>query len=706
MKLIKLIIRAVIAIIVYLTGMLTATGAESDVAVMADSLAYSSPIDSISDLSLGEVTVTGQSARRRVADGVAGVERLELEALAALPALFGETDIIKSITLMPGVHSEGEGAGGFEVRGGTSAQNLTLLDGMTLNNTTHVMGIFSTFNNDALGVATLYKGPIPSTFGGATSAVLETSLAPGDMEQYHASATIGLLAAKIYAEGPIIKDRLSLAVSARRSYVDLFLKMVPEYRSTVMNFYDVTAKMRYRSDRGDYYDLSFLTARDNMGISDLMLMHWGNTGVSFNYNARRGDNWRFIVNAAYSNYSADMAMNIMRTDQALKEYIRDVSVNGRAIYSFSDNHSLEFGLRSEMLRVKTGEFLLNATVEKEIRSGWQNSLWLNYDGTFDEKLSVCAGLRLSSFSSLPGHQFHQYASSITPAPDFSAKTYIDAEPRVSLKYNPVENHSFRAGAGVTSGNLHAIRTNSTSFPFDRYTISSAEIRPQRAIQYSIGYFGMTSDAAYDWSVEGYYKTLKNVYDYMDGRHMLSSVNLESIISGGKGRSYGLELMVRKNTGRLTGWISYTLSKTQARIDDINYGRWYDATNDHRHSLAAVATYRLTDHWKLSGSWTFSSGQPLTAPDAKFQLDGTTCYYYSERNGYRTPSSHRLDLSAIYTRQGRHATTSWSFGFYNIYNHYSPFVVYFEDDPTKPSGTRAVQQSLYGLIPFVSYTLQF
>lgn len=655
---------------------------------------------------LQEVVVTGQSARQRIADIRLGAEHLELSKLAVVPALFGENDIIKSITLMPGVHGEGEGAGGFEVRGGTSSQNLVLLDGLTLYNPSHVMGIFSTFNDDALGRATLYKGPIPATYGGATSSVLDTSLAPGDMESYHASATIGLLAAKLAAEGPIVKDKLSFAVTARRSYVDLFLKMIPEYSHTVMNFYDVTAKLRYQPRRGDYIDVSFMVSHDNMGISDLMQMNWGNLGASVNWLAARGDAWRFATTASFTNYTSDMSMSVMRTDQTLNEYIRSFSINEKAICALSEDQSLELGARSELLRVKSGEFDVNVVHEKEIRSGWQNSLWASYDATFNERFSVSAGIRGMAFSAMSGSRFHSFASMLGLQPDFSAKTYLSVEPRVSLKYDLSQYHNVKAGISKTSQNLHAVRANTTSFPFDRYAVTSASIKPEESWQYGIGYTGMTPDGAYDWSVEGYWKSLGNVYDFRDGRTMFSSVDLESLVLGGKGRSYGIELMARKNSGRLTGWISYALSHTQSKIPGINDGDWYDASNDRRHDISVVAIFRLTDKWNLSGSWTFSSGQPITAPDVKFELDGQTCYYYSSRNGYRTPSSHRLDLSATYTRRGRRFTTQWAFGVYNAYCHYSPFVVYFEDDSTKPSGTRAVQQSLYGLVPSVSYTLKF
>lgn len=661
--------------------------------------------DSVGRRELDEVVVTGQSARQRVGDVTLGAERLELSRLAQVPVLFGENDIVKSITLMPGVHSESQ-AGGFEVRGGNATQNLVTLDGITLYNPSHVMGIFSTFNDNAIGRATLYKGPIPAFYGGATSSVLETALAPGDMETYHGSMTVGILAAKIKAEGPVIRDRLSFAVTARRSYVDLFLKMIPQYRSTVMNFYDITAKVRYIPRGGDVLDVSFFLGHDNLAVGDIMGMYWGNLGVSVNWLAHSGENLRFATTFAMSRYTPHMVMSMMQTDQRLRESIGDYSLNERVTWAVSDEHALEFGLRSELFRVMSAEFVYNGTKQRDVRSGWQNALWAAWDGVFAERWAVSAGVRAGAFSALGGSRFNEFMSAEEQAPAFRSKTYLSLEPRVSLKYDISGTHAIKAGAGVTTQQIHSIRSSATTFPFDRYALSSAGVKPEESVLYALSYAGMTADGAFDWSAETYYKDIRNVYDYRDGRTMFSELNLENIILGGRGRSYGLELMARKNTGRLTGWVSYTLSQTQTRIPGINGGRWYDASNDRRHDFSATAIYRLTPRWTLSGSWVFSSGQPLTAPDVKYELSGTTCYYYSRRNGYRTPSPHRLDLSATYTHEGPKFTYQWTIGVYNAYCRYNPFVVYFEDDDTKPSGTRAVQQSLFGLIPSVSYTLKF
>ncbi len=653
---------------------------------------------------LEEFVVEGQSARRRIDNKILGVENIELDKMARMPMLFGENDIIKSISLLPGVHGEGDGAGGFEVRGGTSSQNLISLDGITLYNPTHVMGIFSTFNDNAIGHASLYKGPIPACYGGATSAVLETGLAPGNMNSYHGSATIGILAAKLKAEGPILKNKLSFAVSARRSYVDAFLQMVPEYRSTVMNFYDVTAKLRYIPGRDDIIDLSFICSHDNMAIKKIMGMYWGNIGGSLNWQKRLGDRWTFATTAAATSYDPDMKMTMLNTDQRLTEYIRSFSLNEKATLEIIPDHKVEFGLRSEFLKVKSADMVRNDSHNREIRSGWQNSVWGNYDAQFNSKMELSAGVRLSLFSVVSGKHFNAFYAPDETMPDFSSRTYFDVEPRISFKFNINPLNNLKFGFGITTQNIHAIRSNSTSFPFDRYALTSANVKPEKCNQYGMGYSGMTENGVFDWSAEVYYKKMNNVYDYQDGKSMFSRINLESIILGGKGRSYGGEIMFRKNSGRLTGWVAYTLSWTKVKIPGINNGLWYDASNDRRHNVSVAAIFKINDRWDISGTWIYSSGQPLTAPDAKYQLDGTTCYYYSQRNGYKTPATHRLDLSAVYTRKGKRFTSQLAFGVYNAYCRYNPYVVYFEDDPTKPSGTRAVMQSLFGIIPSVSYTI--
>ncbi len=663
-------------------------------------------MDSISATKLQEVIVTGNSARQRIDNVRIGSERLELGRLSQLPSFGGENDIIKSISLLPGVRSEGDGGGGFEVRGGNAYQNLILLDGISLYNPSHVMGIFSTFNDDALGSATLFKGPYPAMYGDATSSVLETTLMPGDMESFHGSFTIGILAAKLKAEGPILKNKLSFAVTARRSYVDAFLKLVPKYRSTIMNFYDITAKIRYTPHSGHIIDGSFFISHDNMAISDLMGLYWGNLGASINWIAKNSDSFSFTSSVSMTHFDPKMSMDIMALNQEMLTYIHNYSFNEKIHWNIAENHGIEFGLCSQFLKVKSAEWLINASTEKEIRSLWENSAWIDYNGSFSDKVYVAAGARFNVSSVLSQNRFHEFFSSYGVPNQFDGKTFLDIEPRINLKYNISETHNIKGGIGSSSQDLHAIRTTTTSFPFDRYALTSAIIKPERVIQYAVGYSGMTVNGDFDWSAETFYRDIKNVYDYKDGKSSFSDIALENIILGGKGRGYGVELMLRKNNGRLTGWIAYTLSHTETKIPGINDGKWYDASNNRTHDLAVTAIFRLTEKWNLSGSWIFLSGQPLTAPDVKYEIAGETCYYYSQRNSYKAPPTHRLDLSAIYTHFGRKFTYEWAFGIYNAYCRYNPYVVYFRDDPDKPSGTQAVQQAMYGLVPSVSYTLKF
>ncbi len=655
---------------------------------------------------LDEVVVSGQSVRGRIDNLQIGAEKLELTRLYRVPTIGGERDLIKSLALLPGVRSEGDGGGGFEVRGGNASQNLVLLDGITLYNPAHVMGIFSTFNDKAISKATLFKGPFPTVYGGATAGVLETSLANGDPEQWHAAATVGILAAKASVEGPIVKDKLTFAVTGRRSYVDVFLQMIPKYRSTVMNFYDVTAKLRWTPSSAHIIDGSFFISRDNMAIDNVMGMYWGNLGASLNWVARAGDRVSFTTTFAYDQYTPKMEMLMLDLDQVIKTGIRTWSLNEQVRLDLSDTHSLQPGFRSEFINVKSGDWQFDANREREERSVWDNSLWVNYEGHFSDRWEAVAGVRLDLTSVMISGRFRSFESVNLTAPLFKAKTYTDLQPRASLKFNINENHNLKAGFGTAMQNLHSIRSTATSFPFDRVALTSYEVKPERAIQYGLGYSGMTADGAFDWSAEAYYKDLNHVYDFKDGVTIFSSIDLQSLILGGRGRSYGLELMFRKNTGRLTGWVAYTLSHTQTKIEGINGGKWYNASNDRRHDLSVAASYKLNKHWDFSASWIFMTGQPLTAPDVKYELSGMTIYYYSQRNGYRTPPVHRLDIGATYTHVGKKFTYEWNFGVYNTYCRYNPYVVYFEDDPTKPSGTRAVSQAMYGLIPSVSYTLSF
>lgn len=453
-------------------------------------------------------------------------------------------------------------------------------------------------------------------------------------------------------------------------------------------------------------DGSFFISHDNMAIHNVMGMYWGNLGASLNWLAHATEKLDFKTTLSFDHFNPRMAMEVMQMNEEMTEYIRTYSINESMQWRPADNHAMDFGFRSALMMVKSGEWTANGAHEREIRSLCENSIWVNYDGNIAGILDVNGGVRLNLSSVLSSPHFYRFQAVSGHHPAITPMTYIDVEPRVSLKFRLSDLHSLKAGIGMASQNLHSIRSSTTSFPFDRYALTSNEVKPERTLQCGAGYSGMTRNGAFDWSAEAYYRRLENVYDYKDGKNSFSDINLQSLILGGKGMGYGIELMVRKNTGRFTGWIAYTLSQTRTKINGINDGRWFNATSDRRHDLALTGIFRLSGTWHLSGTWIYSSGQPLTAPDVKYEISGVTCYYYSRRNSYRTPPTHRLDLSATYTHVGRKLTYEWAFGLYNAYCRYNPYVVYFQDDPDNPSGSRAVLHAMYGLIPSVSYTLKF
>ncbi len=661
---------------------------------------------------LQEVTVMSRSARKRVEEVQIGVEKVEIATLAKIPALFGEKDIIKSIQLLPGVKSESEASGGYQVRGGTAAQNLILLDGATIYNAGHLMGLFSTFNDDALTSASLYKGLVPAQLGGGTSSVFDIDTRPGDVNEYHFGGSIGLLSAKLMAEGPIQQDRSSFLVTARRSYLDVFLKATNKYRNNTLNFYDANARLNFRLTPSDLLTVTLFRGRDNMGLEDLMNMSWGNTTLAANWLHTFREQLYGNTQLTFSDFRCDTGIDMLNTYYTMKGFIRHFTLHHHEVWSPTPQHRLNMGLESTYLQLQSAEWDINLLHQRERRNAWANALWVNDEWKVNSQIELSLGLRLHLFSALGGSPYYQIdnAGNITqtmhPGSGSFVKTYANIEPRISAKWNISQQHSLKLGYSRTSQDIHAIRGISMSTPFDRYTMTSNIIKPEQAHQVALGWVGIGPEGHYDFSAETYYKIIDNVYDYRDGKAFYSEIEIERLLLGGKGRAYGLELCAHKNTGRLTGWASYTLSWSENKIEGINQYRWYTASNDRRHDIAIVGIYDLAPHWELSGTWRYNTGQALTAPSAKYDLGGSTYYYYAERNGYRAPAYHRLDFSATYTRKLRHATRIWSFGIYNAYCRYNPFVIRFINDDKKPSGTKAEQTALFGIIPSVSLTLKY
>ncbi len=660
---------------------------------------------------LREVTISSRSASKRVDEVQVGVEKVEIATLAKVPSLFGEKDILKSIQLLPGVKSESEGSGGYQVRGGTAAQNLILLDGATVYNAGHLMGLFSSFNDDALMNGSLYKGMVPAQLGGGSSSVFDISTRSGDVNNYHYGASVGLLSAKVMAEGPIQKDKSSFLVAGRRSYLDLFLGLSDEYKNNTLHFYDTNVRLNFHLSPKDMLALSFFHGRDNMAIEDMMMMEWSNTAATANWLHTFSDTRYVNTKLAYSIYQCDMGMDMLSSYYKMKGYIRHATLRHQQVWA-PGQHRFNYGLEGTFLQLQSAEWDIVELHERERRNALMGAAWIGDEWRVGKQLELSAGVRLHLFSVLGGAPYYlidkdgNITETLNTASGHIVKTYTNVEPRLSAKLKLSQLHSLKLGYSRTSQDIHAISNSSMSMPFDRYTMTSNIVAPEQADQIALGWAGITKNGEYDFSAEAYYKNIRNVYDYRDGKLFYSEIEIERLILGGKGRAYGLELCAHKNKGLLTGWVSYTLSWSDNKIEGINGGKWYTASNDRRHDLSVVGMYKLSNTWEVAATWHYNTGQALTAPSGKYDMSGSTFYYYHERNGYRAPACHRLDISATYTKKHGRATHIWSFGIYNAYNHYNPYVIQFLNDDDKPSGTKVEQTSLFGIIPSVSFTIKY
>ncbi len=664
------------------------------------------------NIQINQVVVSAVSAREKLDNVQIGVEAIDIQSMAKSPALFGENDIIKSITLLPGIKSDGDGSSGFQVRGGTASQNIILLDDAPIYNSGHVLGIFSVFNDDALASANLYKGQIPAMFGGATSSVFDIHSRTGDAHKFKAGFDLGLLSTKAFIETPIVEDKLSLFVSARRSYFDLFLLMTDEYSGNSLHFYDVNAKLNYNINENNILSLSYFRGQDMMGLEDLMELSWGNNALSLNLFHRYSERLSSSTSLISSDYETTSEISLTDIDCTLEGYIKNWGLKHNFSYIPNENHTVDVGFQTTKIDLKSAEWLYYNILQSERRDGWESSVWVNERWKINERVDLSVGLRLNNFLALGGSPYYEIDSegNITETLEYASGevvvSYLTLEPRMSLNVRLSSQESLKLGYSRSSQNIHAISNGSTTIPFNRYAMSSNIIKPEISDQLSLGYVRLSDDERFEYSIEGYFKIIDNVYDYKDGKTFTSAIELETLLLGGRGRAYGIETSVKKNVGVFTGWVGYTLSWVENKIEGINGGEWYTASNDRRHDISVVAMVDLQRGWSASANFVYNTGQALTAPSAKYEIEGSTIYYYAERNGYRAPSYHRLDISFTHTKQKRRHVREWNLGFYNLYNHYNPYMILFENDSDSATGTTTTQYSLFGIIPSFTYSLTF
>lgn len=669
------------------------------------------PSDTIRTEKLDEVVVQGKSAAQRLQSVQIGVERLSVDELENTPSLLGERDVMRSLQLLPGVKAESEASSGFQVRGGTSAQNAILYDHVPVYNVGHLAGLFSAFNNDALSGVTLYKGCPPAQHGGGSASVLDISSRQGATDRWHGGASIGLLSAKALGEGPLGK-KASMLVSARRSYADVPLKIVDDFKDNTLYFYDLNARTDLLLGDNDQLQLSLFGSNDRTALKEMIDLRWSNLAANASWRHHfRGTSYA-QTSLLLSNYRTENRADLLGMDLSFSGHIRQWGLRQDFALHFG-TLELNIGAQSMVLDVKSAEWQHVTNHEKELRRAWENIVWAGLDIHFSRHWAVQAGTRFSAFSSLGGTYYYDINGQGDIVWFYKTRryhivnTHFTLDPRLSMVWNIGSQFSVKVGYGRSTQNIHALRGQNTSTPFDRYALSSNLIKPQRADQLSLGLYAMTSGQGYDFSLEGYYRHIENNLDYRDGKSFTSAIEIERLVLPGQGRCYGGELMVRKNHGRLTGWLAYTLSWAKNKIDGINNGRWYTANVDRRHDVDLVAMYRLSPSWQLGALWVYNSGQAFTAPSGKYEIIDNYIYYYAERNGYRAPAYHHLDVSATWTRPvaGGRITREWQFGIYNLYNRYNPFLIDFEDSENG-ARTKAVGYSLFGIVPSVSLNLKF
>jgi len=673
---------------------------------------------------LSEVVVTGRSTDANISKAQMGVETLDLKQIAKVPVLFGEKDVIKTLTLLPGIKSAGEGSSGFSVRGGAVDQNLILLDEAPVYNASHLLGFFSTFNSDAIKDLTVFKGGMPAQYGGRLSSVVDIKMKDGNNQQLHGSGGIGLIASRLALEGPIVKDKGSFIVTARRTYADVFLKLSKNEntKNSSLYFYDVNAKANYAlNDRNRLYFSAYL-GRDALGLANTFGQYYGNQTATLRLNHLFSDRVFSNTSLIYSKYDYEIDITSNAQNFKIISKIQDLNLKQDFEFTPSTTQTVRFGAQAIYHTITPGYVVadagasVNSTADRTNYS-LETAAYASHEWQATPRLNFTTGLRLSGFSLLgPGtYSTYDAAGTVLTATPYDKKgeflkTYVRLEPRFSTSFQLNEASQLKAGYARNVQNLHLLSNSSTALPTDLYVPTTFNVKPETSDQVSAGYYRtLGKDKTYSLVVETYYKALQNQIDYRDGTQLRGNFDVEASLLYGIGRAYGIEFLVRKDVGRLTGWLGYTLSKSQRQFAEINGGSWFNARQDRPHDLSVVAIYQLNSKWSFSGTFLASTGNAATFPVGKYVVAGQVVSRYGERNADRQPGYRRLDLGATYEKPGQEGHrfhSSWSFSIYNALGRENPYSIRFQADPKDPTRTQAVQTALFRMVPSATYNFSF
>ncbi|WP_285057802.1 TonB-dependent receptor [Pedobacter ginsengisoli] len=669
---------------------------------------------------LNEVVIAAEKRNENVVNPQMGLQKITVKEINNVPVLLGERDVLKTLQLLPGIKSAGEGNSGFYVRGGSTDQNLILLDEAPVYNASHLLGFFSTFNSDAIKDVSVYKGGMPAQYGGRLSSVLDIKMNEGNRKQFTTEGGLGLISSRLKVEAPIVKDKGAFMISARRTYIDAFLALSPDssVRGNTLYFYDLNAKANYQIDDKNTLFLSGYFGRDNLGINETFGFNWGNSTVTLRWNHLFSDRLFSNTSLIYSNYNYVIRNLMEENNFEVNSAIKNYNIKEDFEYSLSAKHSLKFGINAISHTIEPGK--INTTGESSVnqanyesRKGIELAAYISDEWALSDKINVVYGLRMSSFSPTGPGNFKTYdedGNTLEVIPYKKGqiiKNYINAEPRISANFQISPNSSLKAAYTRNVQNVHLMSNSTSTSPTDLYIMNSNNVKPEIADQIATGFFKNFNDNRYEFSAEIYYKLMQNQIEYRSGTDLRGNSNVEADLLYGDGRAYGIELFLKKRYGRFNGWIGYTLSKTERKFDAINSAKWFNAKQDRTHDLSLVGIFKATSRWTFSSVFVYNTGNAVTYPSGKYQINGRTVFYYTDKNGYRTPAYHRLDVSAtLEGRPGRRLQSSWSFGIYNLYNRQNAFAIDFKDDPDDATKTQVVRTTLFGIIPSVTWNFKF
>ena len=678
---------------------------------------------------LDEVVLETNVERVNIRAPQMSVNALSANTIKQIPVVFGEADVIKAITLLPGVSNGGEGSGGFNVRGGSTDQNLILLDEATLFNSSHLFGFFSVFNPDAIKNIKLYKGGIPAKYGGRIASVLDIYQKEGNKKAFHGNGGIGLVASRVLLEGPLKKDQGSFLLGGRSTYAHLFLPLFDIKNKAY--FYDLNTKLSYRLNKNNKIYLSGYFGRDVFNVSNSFENTYGNTVVNFRWNHLFSDQLFSNLSLIYSDYYYGLDLNFVGFKW--NSGIQNMNIKYDLKHYLSDRYSLEYGLHSTYYVFNPGIIQPNRPTsginreELTKKYAFENAIYIDVNQQLNDKLSLRYGARLSSFLRLGQKELNTYENNVAVAfnPDLQIyesvepngslstskgrveKSFLNIEPRLALSYALNDDSSLKISYNRMAQYLHLLSNTTAPTPLDVWTPSGKYIQPQILDQVAFGYFKNYTN--YSLEVETFYKTTKNRIDYIDGANLIANKAIEQVLLNGQSRAYGLELLFRKNKGRFKGWLAYTLSKSEQQTSGlnsedpgINNGQWYVTPFDKTHDISITASYDWTTKWTFNANFLFQTGQPTTYPNGQYNYNGLVIPIYEARNSSRLPAYHRLDISAIYTpkrKQQKKWRGEWVFSLYNLYNRKNAQSLTFREN-------KARQFSLFGTIGSVTYNFKF